>query len=129
MTINIADLIGTYIEMRDTVAQMDAEAKAATKPLKDAMADIELRIKAHLNETGQSSASVKGVGTAYKTTRVSSKVADWGAAFEHIKEHDLWHMIEHRVSKTAVQEYMAVHGEPPPGVDVTTSIEVNIQRS
>lgn len=129
MTINVAGLIDTYIELRDTVAMMEAESKAAQKPLKDAMADIEVKMKAYLNETGQTSATVKGTGTAYKTTRTSAKVEDWPTAFDFIKEKDLWFMLEHRVSKTAVQQYMEEHGEPPPGVSVTSSVEVNFQRS
>jgi hypothetical protein len=38
-------------------------------------------------------------------------------------------MLERRVSKTAVDEYVAAHQDLPPGVNYTTAISVNVRRS
>lgn len=128
MPINVEEVIRTYIELRDTVAQMDAEYAEKVKPIKQAMAAAEKALLEFFEQTGQTSTSVKGVGTAYRAKHVSVKVADWNAALEYIKAHDLWHMLEQRVNKTAVSQFLDVNGELPPGVSSSASYSVNIRR-
>lgn len=128
MTINIEETIKNYIELRDLKAQMKAEYDEAVRPITKAMDEAEKAVLDFFNTTGQTSSTVKGVGTAYITKLTSAKVADWGLTLTFIRDHDLWHMLEHRVSKTAVEQYIEAHKDLPPGVDVTTSISVNIRR-
>lgn len=128
MTINIEDVIATYIELRDTKQQMKAEYDAAVKPINDAMENAEQRLREFFNSTGQTSSTVKGVGTAYISRQTSAKVADWDTFFPFVHANNLWHMLEHRVSKTAAEQYTEMHGEPPPGIDISTTITVNVRR-
>lgn len=128
MSINIEEVIKTYIELRDTVAEMDAQYAEKVKPIKQAMAAAEKALLEFFERTGQTSANVKGVGMAYRAKHVSVKVADWPATLEYIKSHDLWHMLEQRVNKTAVTQFLEVNGELPPGVSSSASYSVNIRR-
>jgi hypothetical protein len=56
-------------------------------------------------------------------------VADWDATLDFIKANEHWQMLEHRVSKQAVEEYKSEHGDLPPGVDWREEVTVNVRRA
>ena len=90
------------------------------------MDEIEAEMMTFLNQTGQES-SKTAAGTFFKKTTTSAKVADRDIFIAFVMEHDATNFLENRVNKTAVEEYIAEHGELPPGIDVTriTSVSVN----
>lgn len=125
---NMSDLIGNYLKLRDAKAELDAKHKANIARYTKAMTKIETTLLSEFNETGQESAKTS-VGTAYVSTRTSAKVADRDSFLQFVIENDAWDFIENRVNKTAAEEYLAEHEELPAGVDITRSMTVNIRRS
>lgn len=124
----IDEMVATYIELRDRRTAINEATKKKVAALTEVMDKIEARILAHLNENGTEAAKC-AVGTAFKHKRTSATVADWDASLEFIKEHELWHMLERRVNKTAVDEFVASTGDLPPGINYNTEVTVQIRRN
>lgn len=121
-------LVSIYIQLRDRRATRKAAYEADDAKDKSYQEKIEAKLLAHFNATGTDKVGCE-FGTAYTSTRTSAKVADWDQILGFIKMKALWNMLEHRVSKTAVEEYMQEHQELPPGVNISREIVVNVRRS
>lgn len=122
------DLVTKYIELRDAKAKIEAEMKAKTAKIVTIMDRIEAAILAEFQESGVESVRTKD-GTAYKQVRTSAGVADWDATLSYIQQNGLWHMLERRVSKTAVEQFKEAHGELPPGLNWREEVVINVRRS
>lgn len=121
-------LVEKYIELRDHKAKLSAAFKEKTAKLDAVLAKIEGALLQQFNELGMESVRTKS-GTAYKSTRASATVADWDHVLDFIQQNDLWNMLEHRVNKTAVEQFKEEHGDLPPGVNWREEVVVNIRRS
>lgn len=123
------DVIGSYIKLRDRRDDIKKRHREELAPIAEVMTTMENWLLGRLTNAGSDSITAKGTGTAFKTTRTSAKVNDWDTTLASIQENDLWHMLERRVSKAAVEEYIEANGEPPPGVEITREIVVQIRRN
>lgn len=122
------DIIEKYIELRDKKAELSAAYKKKVAGLDAALDQLEVILLEKLNEIGMDSA--KGsTGTVYKSKRTSATVADWDYVLDHIQKNELWNMLEKRVSKQAVEQYVEEHGDLPPGINWREEVVVNIRRS
>ena len=124
----IEELIGRYIKIRDRKAQLKAEYDTQVESLDDALKKIENVLLAKLNSDGVDSLSKRGVGTAFKSKVTSATVADWDAFLGHIKENDLWHLLDRRCNKTAVVEFRKVNDDLPPGINWREETVVRVNR-
>lgn len=123
----IQDVIQAYIHLRDKVDEIKKRQTEELRPLRDKMATLEGWLLNQMQESGASSFSCE-FGTAFQSVRTSSKVEDWEEALAFIRKEELWHMLERRVAKTAVEEYLEANGELPPGISVSRDMTVNIRR-
>lgn len=123
----IDELVGAYIKLRDRKKAMQAKQAEELAPINQQMSKLEVGMLLALS--GQNAESVRTPhGTVYKTKRTSSKVDDWNEALSFILKHHLEHMLEKRVAKTAVEEYLEANGELPPGISLSTETSVNVRR-
>ena len=121
-------VVAEYIRLRDAKkALADRHAKEMAR-IAEPMRKREALLLDHLNKTHSESVRTEN-GTFFKVKRTSTKVVEWEACLEFILENDLWHMLERRVSKSAVEEYQAATGELPPGVAISTEVSINIRAS
>lgn len=121
-------IIEKYIALRD---KKEAVAKAAKERIAgfDAVLErIEVVLLGVMKSQGTTQLKTKGIGTAFQTTKVGIKVRDWEEAFGFIQEHEAWDMLEHRVSKTAVEAWRTAHNDLPPGIDRFEELTVNVRR-
>jgi len=123
-----ARMVEAYIVMRDLKAAIKERHTAELAPLNERMQEFENKLLDHLNQINSESVRTKS-GTVYKSTRTQTKVDDWEVCLANIREHGLWHLLEKRVAKSAVEEIVAHTGLLPPGVSMTSTIEVNIRSS
>lgn len=123
----IEEMIGAYIKLRDKKQAADKVHKADMAKLTGLMQEIESRIQSHFNETGASSIRTTK-GTAYSTVRLTARVDDQEVFRQFVESQAAWGILEARANKSAVAAYLEEHGEPPPGVSVTRSMNVNINR-
>src|SRR5512145_1883000 len=101
MTINVDDVVATYLKLRATKDQIEAESKAKVDALKVKMLKLEAWIKEQADIQGVTSFKTKH-GTAFLTTTDFANVADWDAIKNFIIENEAYDMLEKRVSKLAV---------------------------
>ena len=124
----INEMVGLYVEARDTLAEMKREYEESIAPLKRNMEALEKKMLAEMNKVGVDSMRTDS-GTVYKSVQASCTVADWEAALEFVKEKEMWNLINHSVNKTAVAEYLEKNSSLPPGVNYTQFTVVNFRRS
>jgi hypothetical protein len=78
--------------------------------------------------TGQGASSFKTEGgTAFITRKEQATVKDWEATLQYIRENEAYDLLERRVSRIAVRT-LVDEGTPPPGVDYSVKLGVNIRR-
>lgn len=92
------------------------------------MNEIEAEFLNKFNTENSESAKASS-GIAFKTTRVTAKVQDRDSWLADMIENENWQFIESKANKTAVDQYIAEHGAPPPGIGIVTETTVNIRRA
>lgn len=121
-------VVQSYIQLRDAKQEMEREHEKSLAPIKEAMDQAEQSMLGKLNEMGVNSINTP-FGTIIKSTRTSCTVGNWDAAWGFIQDKALWHFLEHRVSKTAIEGYISEHGDIPPGVNVSRVATISFRRS
>lgn len=139
MTATLDRITAKYIALRDEKEAIEKRHKEELKPITEAMKLLEGAAQKLLDEQNQKSATFEGIGTAYKQQWTKTKVTDWEAALEWIREHDRWEMLTQAVNKTAVIEEMTQRDPdtneitmipcPVPGVEYDAGWKVNFRRS
>lgn len=120
------ELTAKYIRLRDFKAAVESESKEKLARIKEHLDTIEAEMMTFLNATGQESCKT-ALGTFFKKTSQTAKVADRDAFLAYVMEHEAIQFLTNHVSADAVKEFVAEHGTVPPGVDVVlvTSVSVN----
>jgi len=124
----VEEAINRYIELRDAKSALKAKWSEENAAIDREMNRIEAQFLQKFNDEGCETVGSES-GTAYKSTRYSAKVLDRDSWLRSIIETENYQFIESRVNKTAVDEYIAANGVPPPGVGITAETTVNIRRS
>lgn len=122
-----ADLIvQRYVLLRDKKSQLKKAYEASVEDINAALERLEGAIKTQLDEMGAESIRTEH-GTAFKKTSTSATVADWDSLLGFVRENERWDMLEKRVAKTAVDQYVEEFEDLPPGVNYrqVTTIQVN----
>lgn len=120
--------VATYVQLRDLRDRISKEAKEKVAQIDDVLDKLEAEMLQTLQAMGVESMRTEA-GTAFKTLKRRTPVANWDAALAFIQQNKLWHFLERRVSSAAVTEYMAEHGSAPPGIAVHEEQTINIRRS
>lgn len=124
----LSELVGKYIELRDKKSQIKSEYEAKVAKLDETLSQIEGALLKTFDAAGMDSVKTE-FGTAYTTVQTMATVADPDVFRQFVKENDAWEMLQNRVSKTAVEQYKAVHDEIPPGLNWREERVVNIRRA
>ena len=122
------EVAASYIELRDAKADLERQHEEALRPIKEAMDGAEQAMLGHLNTMGVNSLRTPN-GTITKVKKTSVTVGDWDSAWRFIQEKEMWHFLEHRLNKTAVEGFINEHGEPPPGANVVSMYTVQFRRN
>lgn len=127
MTVNVDDVIATYMKLREQKSAIEAETKEKVSTIKAKLEKLEAWIKTKADAEGVTSFKTKH-GTAFLTTTDYASVADWDAVLGFIKDNEAYNMLEKRISKVAVREYIDHNKTVPPGVNYGTKLEVNVRK-
>jgi hypothetical protein len=129
MALNKAEVVATYIKLRDRRAQRKNEYEAADAADKEKQEKIEAYLLKEFNESGVDSIKTE-FGTAYKTSKLSVTTADKEAFFHNwVVPNGAWEFLDIKPNKTAVQQYKAAHDDIPPGLNWSETMSVNVRRS
>jgi hypothetical protein len=126
--VKLDEVAANYIALRDAKAEMERAHEEALRPVNEAMRDAEQTMLGRLNEMGVSSLRTSN-GTITKVKRTRVTVGDWDTVWKFIHKNEMWHFLEHRISKAAVEGYIGEHGEPPPGADVVSEYTAQFRRN
>ena len=121
------DVIKAYLTLHNEKDAIEGEIKDKVKAIKEKMAKLEAYIKKQADEQGVTSFKT-GHGTAFVTTTDFAQVADWDAILGFIKKNEAWDMLEKRVSKNAVRQYLDKNKKVPNGVNYGTRIDVQVRK-
>ena len=127
MTVQVDDVVATYMKLRSQKESMEAEVKDKVSTIKAKMEKLEAWIKEQADVQGVTSFKTKH-GTAFLTTSDYANVADWDAMLSFVKENEAYDLFEKRVSKVAVRGYIEQTKTVPPGVNYGTRLDVNIRK-
>jgi len=127
MTVNVDDVVATYMKLRSQKESIEAEVKDRVSTIKAKMEKLEAWIKEQADAQGVTSFKTKH-GTAFITTTDYANVGDWDAVLGFIRENEAFDMLEKRISKIAVRGYIEANKAVPPGVNYGTKLEVNIRK-
>jgi hypothetical protein len=127
MTVNVDDVVATYMKLRSQKESIEAEVKDRVSVLKAKMEKLEAWIKEQADVQGVTSFKTKH-GTAFLTTTDYANVADWDAILDFIRAQEAFDMLEKRISKLAVRGYIEANKAVPPGVNYGTKLEINIRK-
>jgi len=127
MTMKVDDIIRSYVALRQRKADLEAKVKEEVADIRVMLGKLEGWIQARAEQEGVTSFKTPH-GTAFLTTTDYAQVADWDATLAFIKDTENFHMLDKRVSKVAVREYMEETGEVPPGVTYGTRLGVNVRK-
>ena len=123
-----AEMIERYIKLRNKIDSIKDKHKKELGPYLDLHAQLETLILQHLDQQGLQSMNGEA-GTAFKQVATSVTVKDWNKTLSFIKEHELWDLLEARVSKTAAVEVITERKQPIPGVLVSQAVVVRVRSS
>lgn len=127
MTVNVDDVVATYMKLRSQKESIEAEVKDRVSTIKAKMEKLEAWIKEQADAQGVTSFKTKH-GTAFLTTTDYANVADWDAVLDFIRTQEAFDMLEKRISKIAVRGYIEANKAVPPGVNYGTKLEINIRK-
>jgi hypothetical protein len=123
------EVITTMFRLRTKIDEAKARHKAEIAELEAPLAKMSNFILARLEEQGEQSIAIKGIGTVFKKRFVSVSCADWDATWEYINNHKRWDLLNHAVNKTVVEAIVEETGTPPPGVNYAASIDLGFNRA
>lgn len=124
----LSELVAMYIELRDKKSQLKAQFDEQTAALDKKLTQLEGAMLKTFDTAGVDSVKTP-FGTAYTTVQTNASVADADAFRQFVKDNDAFEFYQNRVSKTAVEQYKAVHGDIPPGLSWREERVVNVRRS
>lgn len=125
----VDDVISTYIRLRGKKEAVQAEVKDRLSAINAKMEKIEAWLQRKADAEGVTSFAAKGVGTAFLTKTDYANVANWDAVLDFIKDNDAYEMLERRVSKKAVRDYIEDNKSVPPGINYGTRVTVNVRKA
>lgn len=117
-----------YVELRNEIDRINAEAKRKVVELKKLQIDIENWFSIKAEEEGLKTVPTT-CGTAYWSTHHTASVAEATAFKDYVFSHpEARDLIEARASKLAVKSFIDAHGTPPPGVNFSSIRVFNLRK-
>lgn len=128
LNINYEEAAQQYLQHRREAEALDAEYKKEKAKITSEMIKLESWFTAKAQADGLESVKTP-LGTAYWSTHYSASVASRDELFAYCKEHDAWDLVEARASKTGVKSHIEANGEPPPGVNFSSTKVFNFRKA
>lgn len=119
--------IEQYVKLRDLIKEKDDAHKAAMKPYREALEQLNNIILDLLNKSGGDSIKTKS-GTAFKTVKRTASLEDPERFMDFVIAKGAFELLDRKVNITAAEDFAKENGVLPPGVKVTAQAAVNIRR-
>ena len=126
-TPNVEDVIRGFVKLRDKKNEIKRRHSEELAPINEKMATLEAWLQRDLLNRKVQSQKTEA-GTAYLSTDARATVKDRDAYLDFVREKEMWDLLENRVSKTVVRDYLEETGEVIPGVHYEVSQVVRVRR-
>jgi hypothetical protein len=123
----VDEVVKGYIKLRDKKNQMKKDQGDELRPITEKMTLLENWLLRDL-QTRKVESQKTAEGTAFISTMAAATVKDRDAFFDFVRENEMWDLLENRVSKTVVRDYLEDTGEVVPGVNYQETVVVRIRR-
>ena len=127
MELNTEKVIQKYLALRTEKEAIEAKTKEKVAGIKANLLKIEAWLKDQMDASGETQKKTPS-GTAFITTVDFANVAEWDAVLAFIKENEAWDMLEKRVSKNAVRNYLVNNKKVHNVVNYGTRIDVQVRK-
>ena len=127
MTKKVGHYIAQYIKLRERKKEQDKKHKEMMAPINDALDALESFFQLTMEKEGLD-ALAGSAGTAYPSTTSSVTISDKEKFLDYVRTNDLWHLLDVRPAKTAVDAYLEEQEITPPGVNYATITKVNVRK-
>ena len=117
-----------YRALRDKKAEIEARHKEELKPIREVMDQLEGLMQKQLNDAGSSSIKTDG-GTVISSTRRSITIEDPDKFRSWCLANSMHQLLENRVSKEAVEEYVGKGNPLPPGLKVSSVSSIQVRKN
>jgi hypothetical protein len=124
--VRIDQIIGHLRKVRARLDEIKEDYKKACEPLKGVEGQLEDRIRAFLDATGQEMARTDQ-GTVSISLRHTASLSDPDEFMTFVEEHGLLELLDRRANATACRAYADEHGELPPGVRVNSIRSISVR--
>lgn len=128
MDVDIEKRVGQYVSLRDKIKELDDAHKAAMKPYRDMLDNLNGMLLSHLNDIKADSVK-SGAGTVYRTVKKSASLDDPEAFMRFVIAQGQWDLLDRKANSVAVEDFIKTNNTQPPGVKFTQRMEVNVRRS
>jgi hypothetical protein len=125
--VRIDQIIGHLRKVRARLDELKEEYETARGPLKAVDEELQERIRAFLDATGQEMARTEQ-GTVFTTLRHNAALTDPDVFMAFVEEHGLLELLDRRANATGCRAYAEEHGELPPGVRINSIRYVNVRK-
>lgn len=125
---SIDRVVAAYFKIKTQRDAFRRHADEIDKEFERRLDALENHCLGYLNRTKQDSLQASG-GTVYRHKDITPNASDWSSIYRWIEKEGAWDMLERRIKKTFISEYMDTHkGDIPPGVSVRTTYQAKIRR-
>lgn len=126
-TPNVEDVIRGFVKLRDKKNEIKRRHSEELAPINEKMATLEAWLQRDLLNRKVQSQKTEA-GTAYLSTDARATVKDRDAYLDFVRDKGMWDLLENRVSKTVVRDYLEETGEVVPGVHYEVTQVVRVRR-
>lgn len=127
MSVNVDNLVETYVKIRDKKAEVKAAYEERNKELDEAMNKIEQAILEVCKDTGVDALKTSH-GTASRTIKTRVWTSDWPTFYEFMKEQNAPELLEKRIAQGNFKEWMESNPEVVAPVNIDRSYAISVRR-
>lgn len=126
--VDVGELIGKAVALRDLIAQKDDEHKLAMQPYTEAFNQLENYLLGVLQDAKLDNMKKKGAGTISILDKFSSPIDDPAAFQDYVITNQQWSLANISANTTAVRDFLKTNNTLPPGVRLTTFRKLGLRR-
>ncbi len=126
-TVSVEEVIKGYVKLRDKKNKLKQQHTEELVPINEKMLLVEGWLMRDLLSRGVQSQKT-AEGTAFLQKNSKATVKDRDAFLEFVRENKMWDLIENRVAKSVVEDYLENTGEVVPGINFEKIQVVRIRR-
>lgn len=120
--------VGQFVFLRDYVREQEEKHTEALRQVKADMETLKGKMLEFAKHNGLQNVA-SPAGTFYLTKKHSAKIVDQQEFMRHVIGTESWDLMDKKCNGAAAREWAEANGgQAPPGVELTTVVDVNVNR-